>query len=114
MLYGAGEVRSAPTDRKSRMRLAQHVQASIGIGMLIQMMLQETGPSKEEALKRIFLIDSKGLIVKSRTNLTEHKKHFVQDMPEMKDLHDIIKAVKPTALLGTAQLRRLEYNSFSF
>jgi len=53
------------------------------------------------------LIDSKGLIVNSRTDLSHHKRPFAHDTPAMPnlqpgDLLKIVKAIKPTALLGAA------------
>ena len=62
--------------------------------------MQKDGLSFEDACNRICLIDSRGLIEKTRTDLTEHKKLFAKDMPPSKDLTEIIKAVKPSILIG--------------
>ena len=36
------------------------------------------GTPKEEAFGKIYMMDSRGLLVKSRDNLTEHKLQFAQ------------------------------------
>ena len=41
-------------------------------------------------VEHIFMFDSKGLIIKSRTDLDEYKQQFVQDMPSQ-DLHEAMK-----------------------
>lgn len=86
LFYGAGE-------------------ASIGMATLMCMAMQnEAGITFEEATKRVWMVDSKGLIVKSRTNLTSHKRVFAQDYKEMKDLGDIARELKPTALIGASTI----------
>ncbi len=46
------------------------------------------GISQEEARKKVFLKDSKGLIVKNRSTggINHHKEPFAHDHPEMTDL----------------------------
>lgn len=86
MFYGAGE-------------------ASIGMANLICMAMQhDAGISFKEAAKRIWMVDSKGLIVKSRSHLTSHKQAFAQDFKEMKNLADIVHELKPTALIGASTI----------
>lgn len=57
----------------------------------------------EDARKRIWMVDSHGLITTTRGDkLPEHKKPFARTdgTPDMKDLKDIIAHVKPHALIG--------------
>ncbi|KAL4430559.1 hypothetical protein ABPG77_005799 [Micractinium sp. CCAP 211/92] len=66
-------------------------------------MEQKACISREEARRRIFMVDSKGLITTSRGDkLPEHKQRFARDdgTPDMRDLKDIIAHVKPHALIG--------------
>ncbi|KAI5069138.1 hypothetical protein GOP47_0015439 [Adiantum capillus-veneris] len=62
---------------------------------------KEANISIQEARERIWLVDSKGLVVKSRMDTLEnHKLPFVKDFPPHHDLISSVKAVRPTALLG--------------
>eukprot|EP00850_Spirogloea_muscicola_P018495 SM000170S02667 [mRNA] locus=s170:57328:60007:- [translate_table: standard] len=62
--------------------------------------------SLEEGRAKIWTVDSKGLIVKSRMEaLAENKKPFAHDAEEQHDLLSSIKAVKPTAIIGTTGQR---------
>ncbi|KAG9509499.1 NADP-dependent malic enzyme, mitochondrial, partial [Fragariocoptes setiger] len=85
LFYGAGE-------------------ANIGTANLIVMAMTEQGLKPEEARKKIWMVDSKGLIVKNRSGapVTGHKQAFAQDAPEIKDLEAIVEFVKPTALIGAS------------
>jgi malate dehydrogenase (oxaloacetate-decarboxylating)(NADP+) len=47
-------------------------------------------------------VDSKGLVVKSRTDLAEHKLPFVQDHAPSSDLESIVRAVRPAGLIGVS------------
>ncbi|KAF9565706.1 hypothetical protein CPC08DRAFT_629292 [Agrocybe pediades] len=87
---------------------------SAGIGVAKQLMSFFTllGLGEEEARGRIYTVDSKGLITADRKGLQEHKKYFARtdyDGPALTSLIDIIKYVKPTALLGLSTIR----NAFS-
>ena len=64
--------------------------------------MEKEGMPREEAYSKIYMMDSRGLIVKSRTDLTVHKVHFAKDMPGTKSLEEVVKTVKPTALIGAA------------
>lgn len=75
-------------------------EASIGIATLCVMAMMKEGLTDEQARARIFMVDSKGLITQQRHNLTAHKRRFAQKHADLKDLADIVKTVKPTALIG--------------
>jgi len=85
-------------------------EASIGIANLIAMAMEKReGVPFEEALKHIWLKDSRGLIVKGRSagGITEHKAPFAHEHKEMKELGDIVKELKPTVLIGAAAVPRV-------
>jgi len=85
-------------------------EASIGIANLIAMAMEKReGIPFEDALKHIWLKDSKGLIVKGRSSggISEHKAPFAHEHAEMKELGDIVKELKPTVLIGAAAVPRV-------
>ncbi|XP_033001981.1 NADP-dependent malic enzyme, mitochondrial isoform X2 [Lacerta agilis] len=79
-------------------------EAAMGIAHLIVMALEKEGISRGEAIKKIWMVDSKGLIVKGRSHLNHEKEMFAHDHPNMKTLEEVVKAVKPTALIGVAAI----------
>ncbi|XP_074043183.1 NADP-dependent malic enzyme isoform X1 [Macrotis lagotis] len=79
-------------------------EAALGIANLIVMALEKEGISKEKAIEKIWLVDSKGLIVKRRASLTREKEKFVHEHHEMINLEDIVREIKPTVLIGVAAI----------
>jgi len=77
-------------------------EAGIGIAENIVACLLEEGLPVAEARKRCWFVDSKGLIVKGREALTEHKLHFAHDHAPCADLTTAVKAIKPTMLIGVS------------
>ncbi|XP_052811974.1 NADP-dependent malic enzyme-like [Mya arenaria] len=79
-------------------------EASIGIAKLLIMALEEQGSSRAEAYSRIWMVDSRGLIVKDRPagGVTGQKVPFAQDHAPIEKLEDVIKQIKPTAIIGAA------------
>lgn len=77
-------------------------EAGIGIGDLISSALIDEGMSKEEAHKHCWFVDSKGLVVKSRKGLVEHKLPYAHDHVPCPDLLTAIQSLKPTALIGVS------------
>uniref|UniRef100_A0AAQ4R0P9 Malic enzyme 3, NADP(+)-dependent, mitochondrial n=1 Tax=Gasterosteus aculeatus aculeatus TaxID=481459 RepID=A0AAQ4R0P9_GASAC len=76
--------------------------AALGIAHLLMMAMAKEGISREEAAKRIWMVDSKGLIVKGRGNLNHEKQEFAHDHPHIKTLEEVVATVKPTAIIGVA------------
>ncbi|XP_017268582.1 NADP-dependent malic enzyme [Kryptolebias marmoratus] len=77
-------------------------EAAMGIAELITMAMEKEGLTKEESLKKIWMVDSKGLIVKGRDHLTHEKERFAHEHPQMKRLEDVVRELKPTAIIGVA------------
>jgi len=78
-------------------------QANIGAAELFVRALRRRGVDAAEARKRVWLFDSKGLVVKSRASqLSEDKLQFAQDAEETSDLSTAIGRIRPTALIGAA------------
>ncbi|MBI5299869.1 MAG: NAD-dependent malic enzyme [Deltaproteobacteria bacterium] len=72
----------------------------IGVSRQIYHTLLEEGLSKADAKKRIFVLDSQGLITTQRKNLDEYKRPFAQETAEESSLVNVIKNKKITVLLG--------------
>ncbi|KAM6139903.1 NADP-dependent malic enzyme, mitochondrial [Pterocles gutturalis] len=77
-------------------------EAAMGIAHLILMAMEKEGISREDAIKKIWMVDSKGLIVKGRSHLNHEKEVFAQDHPSVNTLEEVVQKVKPTAIIGVA------------
>ncbi|WFC99212.1 malate dehydrogenase (oxaloacetate-decarboxylating) (NADP(+)) [Malassezia yamatoensis] len=83
--------------------------AAIGVAKQLMSFFEGNGMSKEEARKRIWTTDSKGLVTMNRgDDLAEHKKYFARrdnGDDQFKNLEDIVDYVKPTAIFGLSTVR---------
>ncbi|KAL2493152.1 NADP-dependent malic enzyme 4 [Abeliophyllum distichum] len=79
-------------------------EAGTGIAELIALeMSKQTDVPLEEARKKIWLVDSKGLIVRSRMDSLQHfKKPWAHEHQPVQNLLDAVKAIKPTVLIGSS------------
>ena len=77
-------------------------EAAIGIADLVVSAMMADGVSKDEAMSRCWLKDSKGLVESTRTGLQEHKRPYAHVHRPLANLFDIVEAVKPTALIGVS------------
>jgi malate dehydrogenase (oxaloacetate-decarboxylating)(NADP+) len=83
LFYGAGE-------------------AGIGIGDLVVDALQAEGVGEAAARRQCWFVDSKGLVVQSRTDLVAHKVRFAHDHAPLQDLAAIVEDLRPHALVGVS------------
>uniref|UniRef100_A0A6I8NXL1 Malic enzyme n=1 Tax=Ornithorhynchus anatinus TaxID=9258 RepID=A0A6I8NXL1_ORNAN len=95
--------------RITRDRLSDHVfvfqgagEAAMGIAHLLIMALEKEGVPRAQAVRKIWMVDSRGLIVKGRSHLNPEKEPFAQDHAQVKTLEEVVRAVKPTAVIGVA------------
>jgi malate dehydrogenase (oxaloacetate-decarboxylating)(NADP+) len=77
-------------------------EAGTGIGELVVSAMVAEGLPEAEARKRCWFIDSKGLVVKSRQNLEHHKIPFAHEHAPLTDNLEIVKTLRPTALIGVS------------
>uniref|UniRef100_A0A673LBZ1 malate dehydrogenase (oxaloacetate-decarboxylating) (NADP(+)) n=1 Tax=Sinocyclocheilus rhinocerous TaxID=307959 RepID=A0A673LBZ1_9TELE len=79
-------------------------EAALGIAHLLIMAMAKEGVPHAEAVKRIWMVDSKGLIVKGRSHLNHEKEEFAQEHPHIKTLEEVVETIKPTAIIGVAAI----------
>lgn len=85
MFLGAGEAGTG---------IAQLIAYAISLDMKVPI---------EEARKKIFLVDSKGLVTKHRGEaLQHHKQDFAHNVDECGDLKAAINLIKPTVIIGVS------------
>lgn len=77
-------------------------EAASGTAALMVSAWMAEGLSEQEALARVWLVDSHGLVVKSRDDLSAHKRHYAQDHAPLVSLLDIVNAIEPTVLIGVS------------
>jgi len=77
-------------------------EAGIGIGDLIVSALIDQGISQQEARSMCWYMDSRGLVVKSREKLAEHKLPYAHDYQFIPDFLAAIETLKPTAIIGVS------------
>lgn len=76
-------------------------EAATGVAGLIADAMVEDGLSREDALARLYLFDSKGLVTTTRGDtLAAHKLPFAKDIPSVKDFEEAIRTLRPTAIVG--------------
>ncbi|XP_038880100.1 NADP-dependent malic enzyme [Benincasa hispida] len=83
-------------------------EAGTGIAELIALEVsKQTNAPVEETRKKIWLVDSKGLIVHSRKDSLQHfKTPWAHEHEPVGDLLSAVKAIKPTVLIGSSGVGR--------
>lgn len=77
-------------------------EAATGISNLIVLAMTKEGMPEAEARKRCWLMDSKGLVVRSRTDLAEHKLAYAHEHEKLPDLFSAVQSLRPTVLIGAS------------
>lgn len=77
-------------------------EAATGIADLVVTAMIAEGVSEAEAVRRNWLVDSRGLVVKDRAGLTEHKVRYAHEHAPVADFLTAIRTLKPTAIVGVA------------
>lgn len=81
-------------------------EAAAGICDLVVSALVEEGLTPDEARRRCWLVDSHGLVVKSRSELAAHKVPYAHEQPFIRDFLSAVDALKPTAIVGVAAVAK--------
>uniref|UniRef100_A0A0E0MSF6 Malic enzyme n=1 Tax=Oryza rufipogon TaxID=4529 RepID=A0A0E0MSF6_ORYRU len=89
---------------KSHLVFNDDIQAGTGIAELIALEIsKQTKAPIEECRKKVWLLDSKGLIVNSRKeSLQAFKKPWAHEHEPVTTLLDAVQSIKPTVLIGTS------------
>jgi malate dehydrogenase (oxaloacetate-decarboxylating)(NADP+) len=77
-------------------------EAATGIADLVVSAMMAEGASEAEALRRNWLVDSRGLVISGRAGLSGHKLRFAHDHAPIGDFLTAIRTLKPTAIIGVA------------
>jgi malate dehydrogenase (oxaloacetate-decarboxylating)(NADP+) len=73
--------------------------AATGIGDLISYAFENEGFNQEQSRKKLWFVDSKGLVTKDRENLLPHIQPYAQDHSKCNFI-EAIKLIKPHILIG--------------
>ncbi len=83
-----------------------------GIADLLARALTEEGLAPEEARRRIWMVDSRGLVTRARDELAEFKRTYARDTEELDGyaphdasritLEETVRTARPTILIGTS------------
>lgn len=97
--------------RDQRFLLVGSGAAGVGIGRLLRTAMRAEGMTDAEMRQRQIFVDSQGVVCADRGSLDEHKKEVALQPEDMKviglpsvvptTLEEIVKAVRPTVLIGT-------------
>lgn len=77
-------------------------EAATGIADLVTAAMVARGLPPGEARAHCWLVDSRGLVIKSRGDLTSHKRPYAHDHAPVADFPAAVRALKPTAIIGVA------------
>ena len=100
-LFSALRVTGAPLTEQTILFLGAG-EAATGIADLIVSAMTAQGLTHEQAMRKCWLQDSRGLVVRSRSDLAEHKRAYAHEHPPVGDFLSAIKALKPTAIIGVS------------
>ena len=77
-------------------------EAATGIADLVVSAMVAQGLGEPAARERCWLVDSRGLVIKNRRDLAEHKLPYAHAHAPVADFLSAIKSLKPTAIIGVA------------
>ncbi|HSN20292.1 MAG TPA: NAD-dependent malic enzyme, partial [Usitatibacter sp.] len=77
-------------------------EAASGIAALVARAMADEGLDPQEARRRCWLVDSRGLVVASREGLAEHKRPYAHEHPACATFLDAVQRLKPTAIVGVS------------
>jgi len=110
-MYGAMRVMGLPKADLAKQRVVVCGTGSAGMGVIdmIAMGMQRHGLTRAEACAQFWVLDAGGLVTRRRSGLAPHVAEFAREEEEMDGmgLADVIRAVRPSALLGLTGAGRI-------
>jgi malate dehydrogenase (oxaloacetate-decarboxylating)(NADP+) len=82
-------------------------EAGLGTADLTVSALMRGGLSAKEARELCWFVDSRGLVVKSRSDLSGHKRVYAHDHEFIPDFLTAVETLKPTAIIGVSGRARM-------
>lgn len=82
-------------------------EAGLGTADLTVAALMGEGLTANEARARCWFVDSRGLVVKDRSDLTGHKLRYAHDHEFLPDFLSAVETLKPTAIIGVSGKPRM-------
>ncbi len=79
-------------------------EAATGIANLAVSEMRAEGLEERAARRRCWLVDSRGLVVGSRTDLAEHKRPFAHEHAPVGDFVSALNHIRPSAIIGVAAI----------
>ncbi|HEX9729309.1 MAG TPA: NAD-dependent malic enzyme [Gemmatimonadales bacterium] len=76
--------------------------AATGIANLFVSAMMHDGVPEAEARARCWFVDSKGLVVASRSDLAAHKQPYAHDHAFIQPLEEVVQGLRPTVLIGVS------------
>ena len=92
--------------REQRILFLGAGEAGVGIADLIVSAMVDEGATPEQARQNCWFVDTKGLVVKSRAKLAEHKLRYAHDHPPAPDFLTALRNLKPTAIVGVSTIAK--------
>jgi malate dehydrogenase (oxaloacetate-decarboxylating)(NADP+) len=98
-LYSAARITGLPI-REQRLLFLGAGAAATGIADLTVGAMVHAGLPEAEARRRCWFVDSTGLVVAGRSDLSDSKRRYAHEHEPVTSLVDAVRAIAPTALLG--------------
>jgi len=100
-LLSALRITSRPL-REQKLLFLGAGEAGTGIADLVVSAMVEEGLRVDEARRRCWFVDSKGLVVAARSGLPPHKLRYAHDAPQIGSFAAAVRALEPSAIIGVS------------
>ncbi|MEW5916754.1 MAG: NAD-dependent malic enzyme [Gemmatimonadota bacterium] len=101
-LYSALRLLRSPRLSTQKLLFLGAGEAGTGIASLVVRAMMDDGLTEDEARRRCWFVDSRGLVVKHRTDLAEHKLPYAHEHAALHDLLSAVDALRPSVLIGVS------------